>query len=275
MTKPGGDRSTPPARSDDEQILVGGTANRGLVVRVGDTVRRPLRRESASTHALLRHLEDVGFAGAPRFLGLDSDGREMLGYIEGEAVLPPYADWALADEALQSVAALLGEYHDAAEGFPAEGRPWSVPVSEPFRSGTVVCHNDPNLDNVVFREGRAVGLIDFDLAAPGSRVWDVAAAVRLWAPLRAEEDIDDDRAGRVLSRARTFVEAYGLSRADRERLVEAVLAVHDWGYEIVRTGASSGHAHFAQYWHRGGAARAARSREWIVGHRAALARAVA
>ncbi len=257
-----------------EHVLVGGTANRGLVVRVGDTVRRPLREESASTHALFRHLEEVGFPGSPRFLGLDRDNREMLGYIDGTTALPPYPDWALSETALTSVASLLRAYHDSTVGFDIAGRVWSVPVSAPFRSGSVVCHSDPNLDNVVFREGRAVGLIDFDLASPGSRLWDVAAAVRLWAPLRADVDIADDRAGQALSRAATFVDAYGLAREDRQRIVEAVLAHHDWGYEIVRTGAVAGHTHFGRYWYEGGSARAARSREWIVRHRADLERAL-
>jgi hypothetical protein len=73
-----------------EQPLSGGTANRGLVFRVGDTVRRPLRPTSPATHALLGHLDDVGFPGGPRFLGIDANGREVLSYIPGEAVTPPY-----------------------------------------------------------------------------------------------------------------------------------------------------------------------------------------
>lgn len=259
---------------EPEQVLVGGTANRGLVVRVGDTVRRPVRPESGSTHALFRHLQEVGFPGAPRYVGHDGSGREVLSFIEGTAALPPYPDWALDDAALQSVATLLRGFHDATEGFRAGHMPWSVTVGDAYRTGSVVCHGDPNLDNVVFRDGRAVGLIDFDLAAPGSRIWDVAAAVRLWAPLRAEEDIADSRAGRVVERATAFVHAYGLARADRRRFVDAVLAHHDWAYEIVRTSAVAGHRHFAEYWHRGGAWRAVRSREWVVGHRQALERAM-
>jgi hypothetical protein len=85
----------PPARDPEEIPLAGGVDNLGSVVRVGDTVRRPQRPTSAATHALLRHLESVGFEGAPRLLGVDEQGREVLSYIEGSAVLPPYPDWAL------------------------------------------------------------------------------------------------------------------------------------------------------------------------------------
>src|SRR4051794_17937110 len=100
-----------------ETPLLGGTANRGLVVRVRDTVRRPLRTSSTATHAVLRYLEDVGFAGAPRFLDVDDEGREVLTYVAGETVTPPYPAWAMTDAALDSVAVLLREYHAAVAGF--------------------------------------------------------------------------------------------------------------------------------------------------------------
>ena len=105
-----------------EVLLSGGLTNAGLVSRVGDTVRRPWRPTSPSTWALLDHLERVGFDGAPRFLGVDDRGREILSFIPGEAAIEPYQDWALTDEALVSVAELLRRYHDAAASFDAAGR---------------------------------------------------------------------------------------------------------------------------------------------------------
>jgi len=93
-------------------VLTGGTANRGNVVRIGDTVRRPLRETSPAAHALLGHLERAGFPGAPRFLGIDEEGREVLSYIEGVAPTPPYPPWALTDRALVEVARLLRDFHD-------------------------------------------------------------------------------------------------------------------------------------------------------------------
>jgi Phosphotransferase enzyme family len=179
------------------EVLVGGTANRGQVVRVGDTVRRPRRPTSPATHALLRHLADVGFDGAPRFLGVDDLGREVLSYVPGTAITPPYPPWALTDEALVSVAHLLHAYHEAVSTFDPTPHAWPLSPPAPF-AGELISHNDVNLDNVVFREGRAVALIDFDLASPGSRVWDVACAARLWVPLRPEPCIDDARQGRVI-----------------------------------------------------------------------------
>ncbi len=199
---------------DAEEPLLGGFTNAGFVTRVGDTVRRPWRPTSPATKALLDHLEREGFDGAPRFLGADDQGREMLSFIPGEAANEPFPAWAVTDEALVGVAELLRRYHDAVASFDPTGYAWPVPVPEGF-SGGIVSHNDPNVDNVVFDGGRPVALIDFDLACPGSATWDVACAARLWAPLRDEADMPEQVRGRGLERLAMFVDAYGLPRSER------------------------------------------------------------
>ena len=245
-----------------EVLLEGGTANRGRVVRVGDTVRRPLRPTSAATGALLDHLADVGFDGAPRFLGVDEQGREVLSYVPGTAITPPFPPWALTDEALVSVAVLLRDYHRAVSTF--DHRPHTWPATPPApSSGELVGHNDVNLDNVVFRAGRAAALIDFDLAGPASRVWDVANTVRLWAPLRPDRYVDDARRGRALTRLRLFVDGYGLDDAGRDELVSAVRRSHDWSYDIIGTAAANGHAAFSEYL-SSARERAARTRQFYL-----------
>src|SRR5687768_11509004 len=230
-----------------EQILSGGFTNAGLVTRVGDTVRRPLRPTSTAIHAMLAHLERAGFDGAPRFLGVDEHGRETLSYIPGDAVVPPYPAWALTDEALVSVAELLRRYHDAVASFDSRGLSWPPPMPERFR-GAIVTHNDPNLDNVIFRDGRAVALIDFDLAGPGSRIWDVACAARLWAPLRPDIHISDTRRGRTFERFRLFVDSYGMNDSDRLKVAEGVEQNYMWFYHLIKSNAASGHAAFAELW---------------------------
>ena len=230
----------------DEIPLIGGTNNRGLVVRQGDTVRRPLRPTSPAVHALLAYLADVGFDGAPRLLGVDDQEREVLTFIPGEAVTPPYPAWALTDDALRSVAHLLRRYHQAVAGFDPAGHDWPAVAPPEFDEG-LACHNDLNLDNVIFRDGRAVALIDFDWANPGSVVWDVAGAIRLWAPLRPDRFIADSRRGTSLDRLRKFVTAYGVE-VDPERLIRAVRLHHDRMYQLIQDGASTGVAGFAAYW---------------------------
>jgi hypothetical protein len=246
-----------------ETLLVGGTANRGQVVRVGDTVRRPQRPTSPATHALLRHLADVGFTGAPQFLGVDERDREVLSYVPGTAITPPFPEWALTDDALASVAALLRSYHRAVETFDSSPYVWPPSPPEAF-CGELISHNDVNLDNVVFRGGQAVALIDFDLASPGSRLWDVAGAARLWAPVRPQQYIDDIRRTRVLTRLRSFVDSYGLGPEDRQRLVDAVRQNHNWSYDLMSSAAANGHAGFSDYYASGALDRAAQTYQWYL-----------
>jgi hypothetical protein len=248
-----------------EVILPGGFTNAGRVMRVGQTVRRPWRPTSPATRALLEHLERVGFDGAPRFLGVDDRGREILSFIPGEAAIEPVPAWALTDEALVSVAELLRRYHDAVASFDGTRHVWPQAVPAPFRGG-IVSHNDPNLDNVIFVGGRASALVDFDLASPASAAWDVACAARLWAPLRDELDVPEGLRDRTLARLRLFVDAYGMGRGDRERVVDAMAYAHDWCYGVVRAAVAAGHEQFGQMWYRGGAGRAVRTRHWIGAH---------
>ena len=243
------------------EVLVGGNANRGMVVRIGETVRRPQHRRSAATHALLQHLERVGFEGAPRFLGTDEQGREVLTFLHGDVPTAPYPAYALTPQALASVAQLLRDYHEALAGFDPAAHRWPRPAPPAYRDGTTISHNDVKPENVLFRGGRAVALLDFDLAAPGSRLWDVAMAARLWVPLRDDADIDDERHGRTLERLRGFVDSYGLQPADQARLLGAITATLPWGYEPVQQGARSGHPGFAQYWQEA-AGRARRTQSW-------------
>jgi Ser/Thr protein kinase RdoA (MazF antagonist) len=232
--------------SEREVPLPGGVANRGRVVRIGDTVRRPLRATSPATHALLRHLAEVGFDGAPRLLGIDGQGREVLGYIPGQTVIRPYPDWAFTEEALVSVAQLLRAYHRAVAGFDPGSLAWPQSPPAPF-AGELVSHNDPNLDNVVFRDGRAVALIDFDLAAPGSRVWDLACAARQWAPLRPDSLIADPRRGAAFQRLRVFVEAYGAEDIDAALFVRAIGQNQEWFGRLIERYVAAGHEGFSAY----------------------------
>jgi hypothetical protein len=134
-------------------------------VRVGDTMRRPAHHGSAYVDGLLRHLVDAGFAGAPRPLGYDDEGRQILTFIEGE-VLDGEGPHPLSDARISSATALIRAFHDAT-------------ASVALREGQeVVCHGDLGPHNTVFRGERAVAIIDFDDdVGPGRRVDDFAQAV--------------------------------------------------------------------------------------------------
>jgi hypothetical protein len=256
--------ASPPAFHPDGETLPGATANRGLVVRVGDTVIRPIAPCWPATHALLAHLSAADFDGAPRVLAA-SPPTEMLTYMHGQAAVPPLAEEMLTDTALVSVADLVRRYHLAVASFDPAGYSWPRPIPSRFRTG-LVSHNDVHPANLVFRDGRAVALIDFDLAGPGSAVWDYAAAARSLVPLQDDQDIADSRRGRVLERFRIFLHASGLRRADRRCVAEAIVANHDWTYAIVTEAAEAGHQGFADHW-RTVAGPAARARRWCQRHR--------
>jgi hypothetical protein len=247
---------------EDEVVLAGGTTNVGRVTRVGNTVRRPRRPTSEATEALLDHLERVGFSGAPRYLGSDERGREVLSYIPGQAPIIPYPEWAFTDATLVSVAKLLRRFHDAVLSFDPSDYDWPHPIPSRFRQG-LVSHNDPNLDNVVFDGGCAVALIDFDLASPGSAAWDLACAARLWVPLR---DRRDAPAGpdRSLARLALFADAYGASDNERAGLVEAIVECHRWCYEVVADAAAKDHPVFGPQWTNSGYALAQRTHDRLL-----------
>jgi aminoglycoside phosphotransferase (APT) family kinase protein len=184
--------------------------------------------------------------------------------MEGQAAILPLTGELLTDAALASVADLLRRYHLAVASFDPAGHRWPRPVPAPFRTG-LVSHNDVHPANVIFRDGQAVALIDFDLAGPGSAAWDFAAAARLFAPLHDDLDITDERQGRALERFRIFLENSGLTRAGRREVAEAVVPNHDWTYAIVTEAAAAGHQAFADHW-RSVADTAARARRWCQKH---------
>lgn len=257
------------------QLLPGGVANRGSVFRVGDTVRRPTGPHSTATHDLLRHLSATGFTGSPRLLTMDG-AVESLSWIPGQAARNPLPDWALEEDSLISVARLVRRFHDAAASFGAEraaSHRWPTPV--PARHRTVaLSHNDLHPGNVIFVEGRAVGLIDFDLAGPGGPIWDLATLARGWGPLVDERDLpaalDPDRR---FGRLALLLDAYGLAAGDRMAVVRALVDNHDWTYRIVTDAAGQGHPGFSDYW-RSVAAQSLRDRAWLISQQARLQAAV-
>jgi hypothetical protein len=48
----------------EDELLIGDGVTQGIV-RIGDTVRRPVRPFSLTMRAYLAHLRDAGFTGAP------------------------------------------------------------------------------------------------------------------------------------------------------------------------------------------------------------------
>ncbi|WP_344945732.1 phosphotransferase [Sphaerisporangium flaviroseum] len=237
------------------------------VVRVGDTVRRPMRPSSPAVHALLAHLEAVGFEGAPRVLGVDDRGRQILTYVPGQAATLPLHAHAVSDEALVDLAVLVRRFHDAVEGFvPAPDAVWEDGSADDA-APELVGHCDITPRNVIFRGKRPWALIDFDMARPTTRLFDVVTALRHWAPIA--DPIDRDPLQRCLDvgeRLRLFSDAYGLPARDRRRLLELSRLRFDRSYVAMRSRAMTDGGGWARMWEGGAGERIRRAADWLDAH---------
>lgn len=226
----GGGRPAPTRGPDDEELLAGDGLTH--VVRVGATVRRPVRPFTATVQAYLAAVRARGFLDCPEPLGTDAEGREVLSYVPGDVPVEPLPAWATGPEVLVALARLARRLHDAAEGWvpPPDAVFGAIPGTvaadqlPPPEPPELVSHQDWCPGNVVFRGGRPVALIDVDLARPTTRVADVVNALYWWVPLlhpldRAPQLTDAD-AG---ARARLFVDAYGMTAAQRAVVVPAAI----------------------------------------------------
>jgi hypothetical protein len=210
--------------TEDEVPLRGGTLH--TVVRVGDTVRRPAGPWSPTVHALLRHIRRRGFDLAPEPLGYDDSGREILSFIPGTTVgwSLPWPDLIRGDDLLEEVGAMTARYHRAVIDFRPEGTVAWQWAPAPLRPAELVCHNDLAPYNVVLAGGRLQGVIDWDLAGPGSPLSELAFVAWQWVPLHGPFvtalmgwSHPPDRARRL----RLLLDAYGLT--DRTGFIDEVI----------------------------------------------------
>ena len=187
--------------TEQELPLMGGSSTPG-VVRIGDTVRRPLKSDSEHIHRLLVHFEHCGFEGAPRFLGVDEHRRAILSFIDGFA--PPHNGFELSEQGVQAGARLLRQVHDLTQG------------TEFADGGEVACHPNLSQPNFIFRDMIPVAIIDWDGTRPGSRLDNLADF--LWAFVHPAIYGEGVAAAHML---RVAVDAYGWSGRG---LVDAMLA---------------------------------------------------
>ncbi|MEJ2857647.1 MULTISPECIES: phosphotransferase [unclassified Saccharothrix] len=239
----------------DREIFTGGMTT---VVRIGRTVRRPVRAWSEAVQWLLSGLAAAQVRGVPRWHGVDDEGREVLTFLPGEAG----SAYGGPETALVSAAKLLRRIHDATAALPDKAsHPWQLPAVEPVE---VVCHGDFAPYNCAFHDGETTGVFDFDTAHPGPRSWDLAYAVYRFAGLSTVAGLEPDEQA---SRARLFLDSYGRTRGERLDVVDALVPRLLALIHFMRTGAANGDPNFARHIEEGHADLYLRDADHITAHR--------
>jgi len=249
---------------DPELPLVGGLVNR--VVRVGDTVRRPTGPWTAAVQGLLAHLAEKGFP-APRPLGTDAQGREIVSFVEGRPCLWPWPAALLEEEGVRQVGRLVRRFHDAAADYRPPGPQRWQRGERAVLPGELVCHGDLNASNVLWGGDGPCALVDWESAYPGWSVTDLAAAAWSLCPLGGDEPLEamgfhapPDRARRL----RALVAGYGGVEVGTVLTEAHRLALEREGL-IARLG-SRGVEPWRSYREKGLAARARAGRRWLEAH---------
>jgi hypothetical protein len=228
-----------------EMPLNGGNMSSG-VVRAGDTVRRPAGPWTPAVHALLTHLHDVGFHGAPRPQGIDERGREILTFIPGTVAWPAHFHLLDGDGQLRRTARLIRDFHDAVATFtPPPGASWQALI--PADGDEIITHNDLAPWNLVIGDHQWA-FIDWDTAAPGTRLWDLAYAAHGFAPLSANPVFQRDDAGR---RLRLIADAYGLTEQQRLDIIPLLGRRTQAMHTFLARQAAQGTQPWARLWQQG------------------------
>lgn len=191
--------------------LLGGWGQDVRPEKIGNTVHKEVKPNSGYVHELLAFLGEHSYSFAPNFLGLDDKGREIFEYIDGytphgQEVNPK--TWSL--ETMTEIFKQIRALHDLTHNTKIAG------------DEECVCHGDLSYVNTVYRDGRAVGFIDWEAARPGKRIDDVAHALVQY--LSIGEYYDEGPSERA-ELVRKLTDVYGLSPEERLILVDTMLEV--------------------------------------------------
>lgn len=227
------------AMPDVEEPLDGGNSNPD-VVRIGDTVRRSAGPWTPSVHRLLEHLEERSYP-APRVLGFDEKGREILSFVPGRCIHPEALDLIVDENGLHRAGRLIADYHRAQVGFAPTGDAiWRDEGRDPTGSTEVLAHNDLAPWNLV---AGPVGwvFIDWDLAAPGRRFWDIAWALHSFVGLWPDSLLDDATLARHIA---AFCDGAQIERNEIPELLDVVVERTSHHAGLLRRRAADGAERF-------------------------------
>ena len=130
--------------------------------------------------------------------------------------------------------------------------------------------------NVVFRNGVAYALIDFDLVGWTTRSIDLANTAMHWVPLIAPEDLASGYAADATGRRlRLLLDAYGRDAVDADLLLHACDLRFGAGYDSMKWAAENLGGGWARMWDEGVGDVIRRRVAWFGDVRSELAAALA
>ncbi len=224
------------------------------IVFKGNHVHRLLSSWTENVHRLLHHLRESGFYAAPLPIGFDEKGKEIVTYIPGKNGEFPSDAYLISETALISAAKLLRKFHDISVDFlikqDIDHQQWLLKSRPPFE---VICHGDFAPYNVVYDNEQIIGIIDFDCAHPGTRVWDLVYALYRFAPFTNPNNTDGfGTIDEQIARAKLFLDSYDLNMTDRigfaqliierlEALIDFMFTQANMGNQIHKINIENGH----------------------------------
>lgn len=197
-------------------------------MRVGETVRKPWIDNTSVVQSYLGALRTRGVK-APKPLGCDQQGRQVVEYVSGTLALDQLP---LGPEDLLRVGRMIRRIHDASEFFPVpdpDGWKMLLPAEGP----NLMCHNDLAPWNLI--TGDRWVFIDWDAAGPSTRLWDLAYATQSFGMLFEGQTVKS-----AATRLRTLVDGYEADLALREALPATMAKRAAARVELLRSSSDSG-----------------------------------
>ncbi len=233
------------------------------VVRIGETIRRPVHRWTPAVHSLLRYLEEIGFSGVPRVLGIDDLGREILSFIPGEVAWRPWPEVMLEENGLVEIAHFLRRYHHAVRDFePPPDVEWYAPHVT-WQPGMSIRHGDLGPWNTVWKGRVLEGVIDWDFAEPGDPLSNVSQFAWYAVPLRGDDHwkrVGFTEKPDLRTRLLVLSDTYG---TDSTAILDALCDLQLEEYRRIETLGGQGLHPWSVFYQRGDLAELAEENSWL------------